>query len=201
MGGVLCVPAVCLQRSAHGCRLKSKAGYWIGGGLMGLALVGSILYGFLSLKQTARTVEAFQRVDLPGTATVELEARKYIIYAEGPGAAQSTPEVEVAVTDLRSRSPVSIRPYLTSLTYSFGTAGSAVAAVTPPQAGSYEIRATSTDGTATTLALGDSVAGGILRTVLGAFAVGGVLGVSGLILVIITGVRHAIRHSRRPPGA
>lgn len=71
---------------------------------MVLALVGSILYGFLSLKQTARTVEAFQRVDLPGTATVELEARKYIIYAEGPGADQSTPEVEVAVTDLRSQS-------------------------------------------------------------------------------------------------
>ncbi|MDQ3611781.1 MAG: hypothetical protein M4D85_09310 [Actinomycetota bacterium] len=181
--------------------MRSKAGYWIGGGLMLLALVGSILYGFLSLKQTARTVEAFQRVDLPGTATVELEARKYIIYAEGPGAAQSTPEVEVAVTDLRSQSPVSIRPYLTSLTYSFGTAGSAVATVTPPQAGSYEIRASSTDGGATTLALGDSVAGGILRTILGAFAVGGVLGVSGLILVIITGVRHAIRHARRPPGA
>ncbi len=179
--------------------MKSKAGYWIGGGLMVLALVGSILYGFLSLKQTARTVEAFQRVDLPGTATVELEARKYIIYAEGPGANQSTPEV--AVTDLRSQSPVSVRPYLTSLTYSFGTAGSAVATVTPPQAGSYEIRATSTDETATTLALGDSVVGGILRTVLGAFAVGGVLGVSGLILVIVTGVRHAIRHSRRPPGA
>lgn len=195
------MPAVCLQRSAHGCRLKSKAGYWIGGGLMVLALVGSILYGFLSLKSTARTVEAFQRVDLPGTATVELEARKYIIYAEGPGANQSTPEVEVAVTDLRSQSPVSVRPYLTSLTYSFGTAGSAVATVTPPQAGSYEIRATSTDETATTLALGDSVVGGILRTVLGAFAVGGVLGVSGLILVIVTGVRHAIRHSRRPPGA
>ncbi|MBW3638625.1 MAG: hypothetical protein KY451_02030 [Actinobacteria bacterium] len=126
--------------------MRSKAGYWIGGGLMVLALLGSILYGFLSLKQTARTVEAFQRVDLPGTATVELEARKYIIYAEGPGAAQSTPEVEVAVTDLRSQSPVSIRPHLTSLTYSFGTAGSAVVTVTPPQAGSYEIRASSTDG-------------------------------------------------------
>jgi hypothetical protein len=40
---------------------------------MVLALVRSILYGFLSLKQTARTVEAFQRVDLPGTATVELD--------------------------------------------------------------------------------------------------------------------------------
>lgn len=108
--------------------MKSKAGYWIGGGLMVLALLGSILYGFLSLKQTARTVEAFQRVGLPGTATVELEARK-------------------------------------------------------------------------ALALGDSVAGGIVRTVLGAFAVGGVLGVSGLILVIVTGVRHAVRHARRPPGA
>lgn len=126
--------------------MKSKAGYWIGGGLIILALGASILYGFLSLKQTARTVEDFQRVELPGTAAVELEARKYIIYAEGPGAAQSNPAVEVAVTDLRSQSPVPIRPYLTSLTYSFGTAGSAVATVTPPRAGSYEIRASSTEG-------------------------------------------------------
>ena len=47
------------------------------------------------------------------------------------------------------------------------------------------------------VALGDSIAGRILRAILGAFAIGGVLLAAGIALAVTTGVRRSRRTS--PP--
>ncbi len=177
--------------------MTSKAGYWIGGGLIVCAIAGAILWGVLAFSRIVSTIDDFQHVGIPASKVVQLDARKYVIYVEGPNADEVVPPVRIQVTDDRSESQVSLQDYGSSLTYSFDTSGSAVATVTPPRAGAYRVR---TDGpSGYQLAIGESVSGKIVSAVLGAFAVGGVLGIAGIGLLIATGVRRSRRRQRQPP--
>ena len=177
--------------------MTSKAGYWIGGGLIAAAILGAILWAVLSARSFIDTLDEFQHVPVPGRGVVELQARKYVVYVEGPNADQSTPPVSIAVTDARTEQPVTIDDYGGSLTYSFDTDGSAVATVTPPRAGSYEVRTTGpAEGGGYQLALGESVAGRIVRGILGVFAIGGVGLAAGIGLLVVTGVRRSRARSR-----
>ena len=150
--------------------------------------------GFVSITQT---VEDFERVPIPGTRTLSLEAEKVILYVEGPGADELTPPVRVTVSDARTETRVPIASYNGSLTYSFDTTGSAVATVTPPRAQSYVVRTESTSASSYELAIGESIAGRIVSAILGAFAVGGILAIAGTGLIVAT----SIRRSRRKAAA
>jgi len=81
-----------------------------------------------------------------------------------------------------------------------GHSGRAQGTVTPPQAGIYELRAASAADPAAgyAVALGDSIAGRIVRTILGAFAIGGVLLAAGIALLVTTGVRRRRSATRAP---
>jgi hypothetical protein len=183
-------------------RVISRAGYWIGGGLIVAGAGGAILWGVLSFTGMGDTIDDFQRASAPGMARVELEARKYIVYVEGPGVGRDhEPAVEIAIVGRSGVLPLA--DYSGSMTYSLsGHSGTAVATVTPPRAGVYSLRAATTSPPSAGLqvALGDSIAGRILRTILGAFAIGGLGLAAGIGLIVATAVRRR-RGGAPPPGA
>lgn len=173
--------------------MTSKAGYWLGGGLLVLAVGSAIVYGVLSFRQFADGIDSFERVAIPGRETLALEARKYVVYIEGARAAETPPQVEVAVVDSETRRRLPIEPYAASATYMVdGTAGSAIATVTPPHAGDYVLH-TGGQGASTgyEIAIGDSIAGRIVRTVLVPFVLAAVLGIPGIALIVVTAVRRS----------
>jgi len=133
------------------------------------------------------------RVPAPGSQEVRLEQRKYIVYFEGPGAGEDyIPPIEVTVRDARNEQPLGLAGYNSSLTYSIGGhSGIAQATVTPPRAGRYVVSAATTQEPSAGLevALGESIGGRIVRAILGAFAVGGLLLVAGIILIVMTAVK------------
>lgn len=179
--------------------MNTRAGYWIGGGLIVAAVVGAILWGVLSFVAIGDTLDDFVRVPAPGSQEVQLEQRKYIVYFEGPGAGEDhVPPIEVGIRDARNEQPLGLAGYSGSLTYSIGGhSGTAQATVTPPRAGRYVVSAATTQEPSAGLevALGESIGGKILRAILGAFAVGGVFLVAGIILIVMT----ATRRRRTPP--
>jgi hypothetical protein len=132
---------------------------------------------------------------------MQLEARKYVVYYEGPSAEVSVPPFEIEIAEARTGTPLAIAPYGGSLTYSFNDhEGSAQATVTPRRAGSYLVRTNSdVRSTGAAVALGPSIAGPLLRGILGTFAIGGLLVLSGGILLAVTAVRRS-RARRAPTG-
>jgi hypothetical protein len=182
--------------------VTSKAGYWIGGGLIVCAIAGAILWAVVAFSHIVGTIDDFQHVSIPGSKNVRLEARKYVIYVEGPGADQSVPPVRIQISDPGSETPVPLQAYTSSLTYSFNTTGSAQATVTPPRAGVYRVRTSGVDAqSGYQIAIGESVGGKIVSGVVGAFVVGGVLGISGIVLLVVTGVRRSRRRKSQAPGS
>jgi hypothetical protein len=181
--------------------VTTKAGYWIGGLLIASGIAGAIVWAILAFTHIVDTVGAFDRIPIPGSRTLELGAHKVVIYIEGPGADESTPTVALTVTDARTEQRIPVATYSSSLTYSFDTTGSAVATVTPPRAGRYEIRASAQNPGGFQLAIGESIAGKIVATILGAFAVGGVLLLAGTGLIVVTSVRRSRRRAaaQAPP--
>ena len=179
--------------------MTSRAGYWIGGGLIAAGVVGAILWGVLSFNAIGDTVDGFVRAPAPGSVRAELQARKYIVYAEGPGVGRDhVPPMEFHVIDPAGPRALPIAGYSASLTYSMrGHSGRAQGTVTPPRAGIYELRAATAAEPAAgyAVALGDSIAGRIVRTILGAFAIGGLLVAAGIALIVTT----AVRSRRRGP--
>jgi hypothetical protein len=175
--------------SITGPRIGTRGdfGYWIGGGLVAFAVIGAIAWVVLAFGQITTTVDDFQRVAIPGRADVRLEARKYVIYIEGPRADQAVPAVNIAITKRRgSTRPPILRPYGGSLTYSAGRTGSAQATVTPPRAGVYRVRTSGDSAGSFQVALGDSIAGKIVSAVVGALVIGAVFGIAGIVLLILT---------------
>jgi hypothetical protein len=183
--------------------MTSRAGYWIGAGLIVLGVAGAILWGVLSFAGMGDEVEDFVRAPAPGAARVELEERKYIVYVEGPGVGEDySPPVDIVISDPAGDAALALADYSGSLSYSMnGHSGSAVATVTPPRAGVYSLRAATTAGPAAGLqvALGDSIAGRIVRTILGAFAIGGLGLVAGIGLIVATAVRRKRRRGADLP--
>lgn len=183
--------------------MNSRAGYWIGGGLLVAAVAGAILWGVLSFVSIADTLDDFVRVPAPGSQEVALEQRKYIVYFEGPGAGEDfTPPIEVSIRDARNEQPLTLDGYSGSLTYAIGGhSGTARATITPPRAGRYIVAAGTTREPSAGLevALGESIGGRIVRAILGAFAIGGLLLVAGIIVIVMTAATR--RRSPPPPAA
>jgi hypothetical protein len=113
--------------------------------LAGAGWLGGRLY------MLAHQVDSFQRVAAPGTGEVSLDhGGGYVIYYEGPGAADGNlPAYDVNVTARsQSSAPISIEACRGSLTYSFGSReGRAV--LTLQVAGPGRILIEVTDGAAT----------------------------------------------------
>ena len=170
----------------------SRAWYWVALAvfLAGAGWLGGRVY------MLAQQVDSFQRVAAPGSGEVSLDhSGGYVIYYEGPGAADgNVPAYDVNVTARsQSSAPMSLEAYSGSLTYSFGSReGRAV--LTLEVAGPGTVLIEVADGGATpgdsSLAIGASIAGDIVGIVVPALVLM-LVGVGGAIAVAI------IRHRRR----
>lgn len=186
-------PAVPPAGPATPVRLRpSRAWYWVAlaAFLVGVGWLGGRVY------MLAQQVDSFQRVAAPGSGEVSLDhSGGYVIYYEGPGAADgNVPAYDVNVTARsQSSAPMSLEAYSGSLTYSFGSReGRAV--LTLEVAGPGTVLIEVADGGATpgdsSLAIGSSIAGDIVGIVLPAVVLM-LVGIGGAMAVAI------IRHRRR----
>lgn len=138
----------------------------------GLVFVAGVVWLVLGLVLLNDRIDAFPRVALPGSGEVSLDdSGGYVIYYEGPGAAEGNiPAFNVTVTPAAPPAAVqSLDAYSGELSYSFGSReGSAVLTLEVAQPGRFLIEATDAPTVAggSSLAVGDTIAGGILRIVL-----------------------------------
>jgi len=172
--------------------MRSPAGYWLGGALCVAAVGAAILWAVVSFVRMVDTIDDFVRVRAPSAQTVTLAARTYVVFLEGPGAGSDfRPPIEFAIVDARNERRLPVADYGGSLTYSFGAHdGTATATVTPPRAGRYIITVGS-DFEASAgygVALGESIAGRIVRAILGAVLIGGLLLFVGIGMIVRTAV-------------
>ena len=179
--------------------MRSKAGYWLGGALMVLALVAGIGWAVTSITGELRAQRDYQRVGLPGTGTVELQARSYVVYVEGPGADVNPPQVNVIITDPADGTPLALRSYPGSLSYSGIATGSALALVSPSRAGRYDVQAFSDEAiVGSMVAFGQGEGPRLGRIFLGI----GILFVAfsaGAVLTLATLIRRARAHRPAQP--
>jgi hypothetical protein len=172
--------------------VRSRAGYRIGGGLVVVGVLGAVLWLVGSLIGIDNDVDDFQRVPVPGEATVQLEARKYVVYYESSTAEEVVSPFRIAIANARTGAPLAIESYDASLTYSmFGHEGSAQATVSPAHAGAYAVRTGDGQTSGASVAFGRSLAWPILRAILGTFAIGVLLVGSGVVLIVVTAVRRS----------
>lgn len=173
----------------------STAWYWIAAGV-GLVC---LLVGIVLIVRTAITfvdkIDDFQRVDVPGTATIQLDEGSYTVYAEDGFFG----EFAVSCSDIEIRDPrertVELRPYSSRVTYdSSGHEGVARCSFRADAAGIYRVSASRASGT---IAIGPGLGAGLVGG-----AVGGILlmvagGLFALVTIIVTAVRRGNARRRQ----
>ncbi len=178
----------------------SKKGYWVGGAIIVLAGIGAIVWFAVGLMSFSDKIEDFQRVPVNGEGEVTLdEAGGYVIYYEGPGASDGdTPSGQAELTPASGGESVALDDYDESLTYDIGDhSGVAVLTADIERPGSY-VLASESEGSGE-LAIGRSVAGTLVVTVVGAMALGGLGLVAGVVILIVTAVRRKGGRPRNAP--
>ena len=177
--------------SGPSARLRpARAWYWVA---LGVFLAG-LAWAAVMIAVLIGRVDSFQRVPDPGSGVISLaHSGGYVIYYEGPGASSGnvpTGNVHVAPAS-ESAAVQSIGSYSGSLTYQFGHhEGAAVATLQIDHPGRFLVTATSsTAPPGSHLAIGSSIAGGILVIVIPALLLT-LAGIGGAITIAI------IRHRR-----
>ena len=161
----------------------------------GLAWLITSIFAF------AGTVNGLQRVPMPAGGNVHLgHAGGYIVYYEGPGAQNDRfPGFRVLVTPASHGASVRLRQYGSSLTYNVGSHhGRAVFTLNVSGPGTFAVTVGGTPAPGSDLAIGGSIARGIVGLIVPAVPLM-VLGFVGWLVLFI--VRIARKSSMRRAGA
>jgi len=168
-------------------------------------VVFAVAAGWLvhSVFSFAGTVNGLQRVPLPAGGTVTLgHSGGYIVYYEGPGGQSGTiPSFDVHVTPASPGAAVAgLSRYQSSVTYSVGShQGRAVLTLDIARPGTFAVSAAGAAGA--DLAIGGSIARGIVGIVWPAVPLMVLAFIGGLIVFIIRVVRtSALRRAWYPSG-
>jgi hypothetical protein len=183
--------------------MRSRRGYWIGCALIVGGAVAAVLWAVLGLHALASTIDDFQRLPAPGTHEITLPASKQVLYDEQPGGRTTAHELFVIeLSDAASGAPVPLHRYSASLSYSIhGKAGTAWYSVTAAHAGRYRIKVQAPESPGRRVAIGPSVSGRIVRTLVGTLVLGfGVAG-GGLLLMIVTAIRRRAAQRAQKTGS
>ena len=180
----------------------SNLGYWLGGALIVLGVVGGIIWGVTAFVGFQDAIDDFERVPVGNTEVIDLDEGEYVVYAERGGGLPLSAflgEVRMRPAGEEGADEIEFEPYVTEFTYDFGArTGRAQFTFTIEDAGEYAVRVADAPGTtATTAAFGPSVAGELVSAILGGFIIAGVGVVAGVALLIVTGMRrrkHRQRH-------
>ena len=160
--------------------------------------------GYVAFFGLTNQVNGFQRMTVPGTATVHVaQAATRVLYFEGPRTAPPSGQLGIQVTG-PAGSPVVVSAYRADLRYDVpgesGRAGKAIASFHAAAAGDYQISAgpgTSAGGGGGTIAVGGDVLWDVVPHIAGAAAVFLAGVAAGGALIIVTAVR---RSGRRAAG-
>ena len=184
------------------------AGYWIGGALVLVGIVGAIVWFVIGLIGISNAVDDFERVPADGGGTVALDDdTAYVIYLEDRSASRFASNVRVTLID-PSGDTVDVRTYGSDFNYDFGgRSGTALFTFRSDEAGEYTL-ASASNSVRSNLAVGRSLAGNLVWTIAMPFVIGGIGFLAGIILVIVTLVRRSGDKKRRdvssapmaPPG-
>jgi hypothetical protein len=180
-----------------GPRRPSTSGYWFGGVLLAIGVIGAATWLGLGWLALMHHVDGFPRTDVPGRTMVHVSADSTrVVYAEHPRGATGVTATDIRVTSSTGQA-VSVRKFGYDLRYDVpgdaGRVGRAVATFRSTVAGDYTV-VVPAGAPRSTIAIGDDVVWDAVPHVIGAgvlfFAcVGG-----GIALVAVT----AVRRERRP---
>lgn len=194
----------------------SRAGLWLGGGLVAGGLVagvivfaaGALSTGLQSAQDLEQQLKAFRRVPVPGQQELTLESGGYTLYYEGPGASEDDsewPSFRVALAPASGDDPIPFADYEATLTYTgLGREGRALWTFSIEEPGSYRLRVFDASERRGQVAIGPSLAPpleGPAQTA-AVVALSG-LG-SGVAVIVVTWVwraraRHRARNSSLAP--
>jgi hypothetical protein len=171
----------------------SSLGYWIGGALIAAACLGAVIWAVIAFFGYADQVNSFQRMTVPGTATVDVtQPTTRVLYYESTGSAPSLAQLGIHVTG-PAGGAVAVTPYSGDLQYDVRPlnptrVGKAIASFDATAPGNYTINATGTGGT---IAIGSDLLWDAAPHIIGIIAVFLVGTGAGLTLIIITAVRRS----------
>ena len=174
--------------------------YWIGAAVIVAAIAGAVFWLVSGILRLDDTVDGFERVPYPEGGTVTIaDPGEYVVYTESFSGDEQAGGITVVDPD---GNEVDTRLYVSSLTYDFGgEVGSASQTFTAEQAGEYELSSTGLESSGiSSLAVGKSIGGDIVSAIVGAFVIGGLGVLVGVIVLIVTGIRRSsAKRERRPP--
>jgi hypothetical protein len=134
-----------------------------------------------------------------GEGELELDEGGYVIYYEAPGADEGDiPDGRAFVTSDDTGDELPLETYDSELSYDNGDhAGRAVLTFEVEEPGTYLLESdTEGDGD---LAVGRSVAGKLVTTIVGSMALGGLGVIVGVVILIVTAVRRRNARARQNP--
>lgn len=169
-----------------------KGGYVLGTLLIIVGVVGGIAWGVVNGIGFSDAIDDFERVPVDEVGTIELEAGDHVVYGERNGGTGIT----AVLGDVRMRpsgegnDELELQRYVAEFSYDIGgRAGRAQYTVDIPEDGEYDIQADGISGSATTVAVGPSVAGQLVSAIVGALLIGGIGVLAGIVILIVTGTR------------
>jgi hypothetical protein len=174
----------------------SSLGYWIGGGIIAAACITAVIWAVLAFFGYSDQVNSFQRMTVPGTATVHLaQSATRVLYYENTGAAPSLAQLGIHVAG-PAGTAVTVRPYSGDLRYDVPPVnptrtGTAIASFDATVAGNYTISARAVAGTGGMIAVGSDLLWDAAPHIIGIIAVFLIGSGAGLALIIITAVRRS----------
>ena len=178
------------------------AGYWIGSLVIVLGIAAAIAWGVVGFVGLIHSVDDFARVPAEGGGTVRLDDGDYVVYLESGSrtTGASGTDVSVDISDPDGES-VNVRRYSTDLNYDFDDRGGvAVYTFTADSSGDYAVTSglvSAAGPSSAELAIGPSLGGRLVRTIVIPFAIGGLALVVGIVLLIVTAVRRSGAKRRR----
>ena len=177
------------------------AGYWIGGALVVLGIVGAAVWFVVGLVGISNSVDDFERVPANGGGTVTLDNdTAYVIYIEDRSGSRFAASVRVSIAD-PSGDPVDVGTYGSEFDYDFGgRSGTALFTFRSDEAGEYALTSESSSLRAN-LAVGRSLASDLVWTIAIPFVIGGIGFLIGIVLIVVTLVRRSGDRKRRDAGA
>jgi hypothetical protein len=177
----------------------SRVWYWVGAALVVGSVVWLVLNIGVGVYSLNRQIDGLQRVSIPGQGEVTFtQAGDYILYYEGRGASSgNSPAFNASLAPTGGGGAVKFGDYGGSLTYDLsGRLGRALGTFHIDKPGTFLLRTESAEASGQgNVAVGGSVSGAIVRTVVVAIVGGAVLFLAGVALLVVVAIRR--RRARR----
>ncbi len=174
-------------------RRPSAAGYWIGGALLGAAVLGAIAWFVIGMTRFGDAVDDLERVPVPGSSVVTLsEGRKAIYYESPDGEDAHVPELQIDILPVGGGPALAIGSHSGNVSYSAGGhAGRSIAGFDVPATRQYAVSVGAAGGAPQTaeLAIGKGVGGRIVWVIVGAFAIFFIGSGAGSVMLVVTSTR------------